>query len=88
MIFKDVEYMNALKIKAHSLIDALPDDKMEKVLIILEGVKDIIADDIPDQWDLQLVKEAQAAEKNGEFVSLDDVAKELGIDVDKLQNSH
>jgi len=80
--------MNALKIKAHSLIDALPDDKMEKVLVILEGVKNIIADNIPDQWDLQLIKEAQEAEKNGEFVSMDDVAKELGFDVNKLQNNH
>ena len=80
--------MNALKIKAHNLIDALPDDKMAKVLVILEGVKDIIADDIPDQWDLQLIKEAHEAEKNGEFVSLDDVAKELGFDVDKLQGNH
>lgn len=80
--------MNALKIKAHDLIDALPDDKMEKVLVILEGVKDIITDDTPDQWDLQLIKEAQEAEKDGEFVSLDDVAKELGFDVNKLQNNH
>lgn len=80
--------MSVLKTKAHNLIDALPEDKMEKVLLILEGLKDIITDNIPDQWDLQLVKEALEAEKNGEFVSLDNVAKELGFDVDKLQNNH
>ena len=80
--------MNAFKIKAHELIDALPDDKMAKVLIILENVKDIINDDLPDEWDLQLIREAQEAEKNGEFVSLDDVAKELGFDAGKLQGNH
>ena len=76
--------MNVLKIKAHELIDTLPDDKMAKVLIILENVKSIINDDLPDEWDLQLVKEALEAEKNGEFVLLDDVAKELGFDAGKL----
>ena len=80
--------MNKLKTKAHNLIDALPDDKMEKVLIILEGLKDIITENIPDHWDLQLIREALEAEKNGEFVSLDNVTKELGFDVDKLQNNH
>lgn len=65
-----------------------PNDKMAKVLIILENVKDIINDDLPDEWDLQLVKEAQEAEKSGEFVSLDDVARELGFDVGKLQGNH
>jgi DNA helicase IV len=80
--------MNALKIKAHELIDALPDDKIAKVLIILENVKDIINDALPDEWDLQLIKEAQEAEENGEFVSLDDVAKELGFNAGKLQGNH
>lgn len=80
--------MSSLKNKAHNLIDALPDDKMEKVLIILEGVKAIIADDVPDQWDLQLIKEAMEVEKNAEYVSLDDFAKELGFDVRKIQNNH
>lgn len=80
--------MNTLKIKAHELIDALPDDKMAKVLTILENVKDIINDDLLDEWDLQLVKEAKVAEEQGEFITLDDVAKELGFDTDKLQNNH
>lgn len=75
--------MNSFKIKAHELIDALPDDKMAKVLIILENVKDI-NDDFPDEWDLQLIKEAQEAEENGEFVSLDDVAKGLGFDTGQI----
>jgi hypothetical protein len=80
--------MNALKTKAHNLIDALPDEKMDKVLVILEGLKDIIADNVPDHWDLQLIRKALEAEKTGEFISLDNVAKELGFDVDKLQNNH
>lgn len=77
--------MNTLKIKAHELIDALPDNKIAKVLFILENIKGIINDDLPDEWDSQLIKEALEAEKNGEFVSLDDVARELGFDTGKLQ---
>ncbi|NLW48231.1 MAG: hypothetical protein GXY86_12980 [Firmicutes bacterium] len=80
--------MNTLKIKAHELIDALPDDKMVKVLTILENVKDIINDDLPDEWDIQLANEAKVAEEQGEFITLDDVAKELGFDTDKLRNNH
>jgi len=80
--------MNALKTKAHNLIDVLPDEKMEKVLVILEGLKDIIIDDFPDEWDFKLIKAAEEAEKSGEFVSLDDVTKELGFDVDKLQSNN
>lgn len=80
--------MNTLKIKAHELIDALPDDKMSKVLTILENVKDIINDDLPDEWDMQLVKEAKVAEEQGEFITLDDAVKELGFEPDKLQNNN
>lgn len=79
--------MNALKAKAHNLIDALPDEKMSKVLIILEGVKDIIDDDAPDEWDLQLVKEAQAALKNGEFIPFEEVLREAGLNGKDLQDN-
>jgi hypothetical protein len=72
--------MNKSKIKAYNLIDTLPDDKMEKVLAILEDLKDIITDNAPDKWDLELLKEAQVNKKNGDFSSLDDLTKELGFD--------
>jgi len=45
------------------LINTLPDGKMKKVLISLEGLKDIITDNLPDQWDLKLIEEAIVAEK-------------------------
>jgi hypothetical protein len=80
--------MNASKAKAHQLIDALPDEKMSKVLIILEGVKDIIIEDEePDEWDLQLVKEAQEALKNGEFIPFEEVLKEAGLNEKDLQDN-
>lgn len=79
--------MNALKAKAHQLIDALPDEKMSKVLIILEGVQDIIIDDEgPDEWDLQLLKEAQEALRNGEFVPFEEVLKEAGLNEENTDN--
>jgi hypothetical protein len=70
--------MNELKEKAHKLIDTVPDDKMAQVVIILEGIKSIIEDEL-DEWDLQLVKEAQAALKKEDFIPFEDVLHKAGL---------
>lgn len=75
--------MSALKEKAHKIIDSVPDDKMAQVVIILEGIKSIIEDEL-DEWDLQLVKEAQVALKKNEFVSFEDVLREAGLSAKDL----
>jgi hypothetical protein len=71
----EVAGMNELKEKAHQLIDSVPDEKIAQVVIILEGIKSIIDDEV-DEWDLQLVKEAQEALKDGDFVPFEDVLKD------------
>lgn len=71
-----------MKVKAHAIIDAFPEDKMAKVLTILENVKDLINDDPAEEWDIQLIKEAME-EENGEGVSLDEVVEELRHDTGK-----
>lgn len=78
--------MNELKEKAHKLIDTVPDEKMAQVVIILEGIKRIIDDEV-DEWDLQLIKEAQEALKDGDFVPFEDVLRKAGLSAKDLQNS-
>ena len=78
--------MNDLKGKAHKLIDSVPDEKIAQVIIILEGIKSIIDDEL-DEWDLQLIKEAQEALKGGNFIPFEDVLREAGLSAKDLQNS-
>lgn len=75
--------MNELKEKAHKLLDTVPDEKMAQVIIILEGIKSIIEDEL-DEWDFKLVKEAQEALKSGEFVPFEDVLREAGLSAKDL----
>ena len=78
--------MNDLKEKAHKLIDSVPDEKIAQVIVILEGIKSIIDDEV-DEWDLQLIKEAQEALKEGDFIPFEDVLKEAGLSAKNLHNS-
>jgi hypothetical protein len=78
--------MNDLKEKAHKLIDSVPDEKIAQVMVILEGIKSIIDDEV-DEWDLQLIKEAQEALKEGDFIPFEDVLKEAGLSAKDIQNS-
>jgi hypothetical protein len=75
--------MNELKEKAHKLIDSVPDNKMAQVIVILEGIKSIIDDEV-DEWDLQLIKEAQEALREGDFVPFEDVLKQAGLSAKDL----
>jgi hypothetical protein len=74
----EVAAMNDLKEKAYRLIDSVPDEKIAQAIVILEGIKSII-DDKVDEWDLELIKEAQEALKEGDFVPFEDVLKEAGL---------
>jgi hypothetical protein len=75
--------MNDLKVKAHKLIDSVPDDKIAQVIVILEGIKSIIDDEV-DEWDLELVKEAQEALKENDFIPFEEVLKEAGLSAKDL----
>jgi hypothetical protein len=78
--------MNELKIKAHKLIDSVPDEKIAQVILILEGIKSIL-DNKVDEWDIELVKEAREALKEEDFIPFEDVLKEAGLSAKDLQNS-
>jgi hypothetical protein len=75
--------MNNLKEKAHKLIDSVPDEKIAQVVVILEGIKSIIDNEV-DEWDLQLVREAQEALKEGDFIPFEDVLREAGLSAKNL----
>lgn len=75
--------MNNLKEKAHKLIDSVPDEKMAQLIVILEGIKSIIDDEV-DEWDLELIKEAQEALKDGDFIPFEDVLREAGLNAKDL----
>jgi hypothetical protein len=75
--------MNNLKQKAHKLIDSVPDEKIAQVIVILEGIKSIIDDEV-DEWDLELIKEAQESLKDGDFIPFEDVLKEAGLSAKNL----
>ena len=71
--------------KLHMIIDEMPADQQEAWLIILEASrrKQIIEEIEPDEWDLKMIKQAEE-ENNGEEISLESFAEELGIDYDSL----
>lgn len=77
--------MSMIRQKAHDLIERLPDDQIAYIISIIEGIKGMsIPNDIPDELDLYLIKESE--NDRDETETLDDFVKELGFDVDELQN--
>ena len=77
--------MSIIRQKAHNLIERLPDDQIAYVISIIEGIKGkSILNDNPDELDLYLIKESE--NDSGETENLDDFVKELGLDLDDLQN--
>lgn len=69
---------------AYSLIDRLPEHQLEAIVEILKGLSvPKITEAEPDEWDLEMIKRAEA-ENDGETTSIEDFAKELGIDYDSL----
>ena len=71
--------------RLHTIIDEMPMDQQEAWLIILEASrrKQVIEETEPDEWDLEMIKQAEE-ENDGEAISLESFAKELGIDHDSL----
>ena len=61
------------------LIDDMPDNKLAFVVDMLESLKSYAGEAIqPDEWDLEMIAEAEKV-NDGETVTIDDLAKELGI---------
>ena len=67
------------KERVMQLIDDIPDYKLVFIVDMLESLKAYAGETIqPDEWDLKMIAEAKK-ENDGISVSIDDLAKELGI---------
>ena len=67
------------KERAIQLIEDIPEHKLTFVINVLESLKAYAGETIePDEWDLQMIKEAQE-ENDGETVSMETLTAELGI---------
>lgn len=67
------------KERINQLIDDIPDYKLIFIVEMLENLKAYAGETIkPDEWDLKMIEQAQQ-ENDGVAVSLDELAKELGI---------
>lgn len=61
------------------LIDGIPDIKLHFVVEILESLKAYAGEEIePDEWDLQMIAQAEA-ENDGATVAFEDLVQELGV---------
>ena len=68
---------------AYSLIDRLSERQLNAFVEILKGLSlSQIPEAEPDEWDLEMIKRAEN-ENDGETVSIEDFAKELGIEYDR-----
>ncbi len=66
-------------------MERIPDEKLSFIVEILErNVNEDYEEVEPDEWDLQMMAEAEL-ENDGTYVTIEDLAKELGIE---LQNSN
>lgn len=65
---------------AYSLMDSLTERQLEAIVEILKGLSlPKIPEVEPDEWDLEMIKRAEE-ENDGEVITIEDFAKELGID--------
>jgi formate dehydrogenase maturation protein FdhE len=80
-----VSAMN-LKEQAYKIIDEIPEEKMAKIIAILENLKELIEEEL-DEFDIQLIEEAEktlASENENEFIPFEKVLKETEIDEEEI----
>ncbi len=67
---------------AIDIINQIPESNMLYVVNMLNSVKNLlIVEEIePDEWDLEMIARAEA-ENDGTAIPLEDLAKDLGLDV-------
>ena len=66
---------------AMNIINQIPEYKLTYVINMLEGIRGLITEEVePDDLDLKMIKEAEDS-NDGSFITLDDLAKDLGLDV-------
>lgn len=65
--------------RAMQLLEKVPETKLYYIIGILEGAAIPDIEEVePDEWDLEMIAEANR-ENDGEEVSLEDLKKELGL---------
>lgn len=75
-----------LKEQAYKIIDEIPEEKMAKIIAILENLKELIEEEL-DEFDIQLIEEAEkilASENENEFIPFEKVLKETEIDEEEI----
>ena len=64
-----------IKERACNLINSLPDDRVYNVINYIHS--SAIEEEMPDEFDMELLKIANEAKKRNDFVALDDILEEL-----------
>ena len=68
---------------AYSLIDKLNESQLKGLIMLLQGYVSSGIDEVePDEWELQMIAESEA--DDSEPMPIEEYAKGLGIDYDKL----
>ena len=75
--------------KAIDIIDQIPEYKLIYVIDVLNGIKEMINDHIetvePDEWDLEMIAEAEK-ENDGTTVTLEELMAKDGFSYADLQD--
>lgn len=70
--------------RVHFIIDQLSEEQLQGLIMLLQGYSEPDIEEVePDEWDTEMIKRAEA-ENDGKTTSIEDFAKELGIDYDSL----
>ena len=70
--------------RVHFIIDQLSEEQLQGLIMLLQGYSAPDIEEVePDEWDNEMIKRAEA-ENDGKTTSIEDFAKELGIDYDSL----
>ena len=65
---------------AAGLINSIAENKLPLVISILRRIHNSYTEAEPDEWDIALLKHA-AQVNDGTVISLDDLAKDLGVEL-------
>lgn len=69
---------------AINIINEIPEYKLSYVIDILNGIKNLIVEEVePDEWDLKMIAEAEA-ENDGTTYSIEEVLEECGLKYEKI----
>lgn len=65
--------------RVHLMVDTMTEEQLSALLILFGSFSAVSTEVDPDEWDMEMIKRAES-ENDGSVTSIDDLAKELGID--------